>query len=65
MELLVGSFAAGSFIWVRYGPSHHPRRLYDQVKVTVMLGGNHRTQPFFRAAPLAQGPGSQPQHSFG
>lgn len=38
MELLEVPFAAGSLIWVRYGPSHHPPQLYDQVKVTVMLG---------------------------
>ena len=38
MELLQAPFAAGSLTWVRYGPSHHAPRLYDQVKIAVLLG---------------------------
>ena len=38
MEWLQVPFAAGSLTWASYGPSHHPQRLYDQVKVGVLLG---------------------------
>ena len=38
MELLQAPFTAGLLTWVRYGPSHHPRRLYEQVKIGVLLG---------------------------
>ena len=38
MELLQAPFTAGSLMWVRYGPSHHSQRLYDQVKIGVLLG---------------------------
>ncbi len=38
MKLLAAPFAAGSLTWVRYGPSHHPPRFYDQVKIGIMLG---------------------------
>ena len=38
MELLQAPFTAGSLNWVRYGPSHHPPQLYDQVKIGFMLG---------------------------
>ena len=51
MELLQAPFAAGSLNWVRYGPSHHAERLYEQVKIGVLLG---TTTARFR--PSAQGP---------
>ena len=38
MELLQAPFAAGSLNWVRCGPSHHVQRLYDRVKIGVLLG---------------------------
>ncbi len=38
MESLQAPFTAGSLDWVRYGPSHHARRHYDRVKVSVLLG---------------------------
>ncbi len=38
MELLQAPFSAGSLNWACYGPSYHPQRLYEQVKVGVLLG---------------------------
>ena len=38
MERLQVPFAAGSLAWMCYGPSHHPQRRYDQVKVGLLLG---------------------------
>ena len=38
MESLQAPFAAGSLHWVRYGPSHHDERRYEQVKIGVLLG---------------------------
>lgn len=54
MERLQVPFAAGSLSWARYGPSHHPQQLYDQVKVGVLLGAT--TARWRRSA---QGPWSR------
>ena len=38
MELLQAPFTAGTLTWMRYGPSYHCERRYDQVKIGVLLG---------------------------
>ena len=45
MVSLQSGFSAGSMHWYQFGPSHHPPRRYDRIKLSILLGNT--------SAPLA------------
>jgi AraC family transcriptional regulator len=38
MVSLQSGFSAGSVHWYQFGPSHHPPRRYDRIKLSILLG---------------------------
>jgi AraC-like DNA-binding protein len=38
MVYLQSGFSAGSMHWYQFGPSHHPSRRYDRIKLSILLG---------------------------
>src|SRR5580692_2987774 len=38
MVSLQSGFSAGSMHWYQFGPSHHPPRRYDRIKLSILLG---------------------------